>query len=211
MKLLLPLLFVRCIIALPAAGTDPTPGITLDIPTSSGGICFNGSVNTVTKTVNSTTGVFQLVHTLDTFTPWTEPSRTANNQRRNCVANVDIGIPSGYRARANTVGNDVSGYIQLEDAKMSALFIADYSFASNPDSVSSSTLYFVGPMNGRFTRHADVEGKVALSSCGGDTLKTAYRIRGLSASSSSLGYSRRDLEPDDFKWVITTGVEILKC
>ena len=55
-----------------------------------------------------------------------------------------------------------------------------------------------------------MEGKVALSSCGGDNLKTGYRIRGISASSIP-GPATPDPEPDELKWVITSGVEILKC
>jgi hypothetical protein len=66
-------------------------------------------------------------------------------------------------------------------------------------------------MTGRFTRHADQEGKVALSSCNGDTLQTAYWIRAHSGSSTPPGYAGPDPEPDKLEWVIISGVEILRC
>jgi len=48
-----------------------------------------------------------------------------------------------------------------------------------------------------------VIGGVALSSCDGDTLKTSYQIRGSSAGASET--------KEEKKWVITNGIEMLKC
>jgi hypothetical protein len=135
MKLLTSLLLFHCIAAVPTTDIDPIPNIALNNLTSSGGACLNGSVNTVLTTVNSTTGVYQIKYILEAFTPWTEPDRPALEQRKNCKVNVDIGIPSGWRAQANKAGSDISGYLRLADNGTTAHFWAAYSFASNPNSV----------------------------------------------------------------------------
>ena len=135
MKFLTSLLFFHYIAALSTTDIDPIPNITLSNLTSSGGACLNGSVNTVLTTINSTTGVYQMKHILEAFTPWTEPDRPALEQRKNCKVNVDIGIPSGWRAQANKAGSNVSGFLRLAGNETTAHFWAAYSFASNPSSV----------------------------------------------------------------------------
>lgn len=137
MKLLSFLLLIRCITALPAADVEPTPRARLSVPTSDGSACLNGSISTVVKTINSTTGALQMVHTLVGFTPWTAAGKTSPEQSIPCILDVDIGVPEGWRAQANKEGCDVNGYLRLPDTKTSVVFTADYSFASSPDSVVS--------------------------------------------------------------------------
>ena len=140
MKLLTFLLFLRCAIALPTTTLDPIPSITLSNPTSSGGACPNASVNTLVTTINSTTGVYQMKHTLDAFTPWVEIDRVDEGQQRDCFVKADVGIPPGWRAQANKARSDISGYLKLVDDQTTAHFRGSYSFDSNPDSVVSHFL-----------------------------------------------------------------------
>jgi hypothetical protein len=66
-------------------------------------------------------------------------------------------------------------------------------------------------MTGRFTKHADQAGKDALSSCNGDTLQTAFWIRAHSGNPTPPGYTGPDPKPKELEWVVTSGVEILRC
>ncbi|KAF2113632.1 hypothetical protein BDV96DRAFT_633161 [Lophiotrema nucula] len=186
-----------------ALPTDLVPGITF--ASSSLSSCDNGTANTIVKTVDSETGSYQMIHTLDNFEPAQE-----QEQVQLCLVEYSIGIPSGYRARANKDGINVTGYVHLPNAHTSADFTGSYSFASDPKSVSTSTLLLTGPIDGQFSKWLDPneQSRVVKSSCDGDVLKSLYELK---STSSDLAEMKAVGEPDNKKWVIAGGVEILKC
>jgi hypothetical protein len=142
------------------------------------------------------------------------------------MVTMDIGVPSGWKTSVNVRGGDVKGYLLLDD-KTTGVWKASYSFASITGSVSSSSFYccrccidavqslsslsFRGPIDGRFLKHVDAEGQGALSPCGGGTLNVAYQIRLITTGTSWPGYIGPDPELDALRWVVVSGVEVMRC
>ncbi|KAH7128215.1 hypothetical protein B0J11DRAFT_578448 [Dendryphion nanum] len=208
MNLLLYLSLLQGIAALPTTRSDPTPGFTFDSVISSGGACPNGSVSTLVKNNNVSTGIFRIIHTLDAFSPWIQSDGTT---KEDCKLTTNIGVPVGYRARANIDGIVVKGYLKIQDAETSVRFSGQYSFTSDPSVVSETSLVIKGPLDGRFTKIVEAQGRTALSSCTGDNFRTEYSISAINFGSGHTQYSGVQGSTEDLKWVIDSKIEILKC
>ncbi|KAF2466411.1 uncharacterized protein BDR25DRAFT_377543 [Lindgomyces ingoldianus] len=213
MKLTTFLFFLGCAFALPTTNIDPIPRPTITNFTYFGAGCPSGTVSTALYAINSTTGSYQVYTYLDSFTPWAGPHFAIKDSRKICTVNLEVGIAQGWKVRTNNGGSDVKGYLMLLDEKVTGTWRANYSFASaTTGSISSiAAVSFAGPFVGIFIKHADAEGQGVVSPCGGGTLNVEHQVRLSSAGSTYSGYIGPDPGPDELKWTVVSGVEVLRC
>ncbi|KAF1992899.1 hypothetical protein P154DRAFT_540849 [Amniculicola lignicola CBS 123094] len=195
---------------LQAIDIEPIPRPSISNLKFSGNGCPSGSVATALYTVYNTTGSYQVVNTLDSFTPYIGPGTAVRDWSKKCLVNLDISLPLEWRARVNNGGSDVRGFLDLADKDTTGAWKAKYSFPPTTD-VSLSSFTISGPITRRFSRHVDAEGQGVLSPCGGGTLNATYQTSLTRSSSNYYGYVGPDQDPDELIWVLVTRLEVLKC
>ncbi|ORY13845.1 hypothetical protein BCR34DRAFT_252705 [Clohesyomyces aquaticus] len=208
---LLYFLFICSIVAiLPSTASDPIPKPTLRSFGYGGNGCPQGSSPALRLyDVNTTAGSYQLTNYLDYFLAAADLA--TSTERSMCSITVEIATDAGYRLRVNSGGSEVRGSIEIADNTTSAHFRGAY-YWLRPSGVeqSISQLWFTGPVRGDFLKRTPVEGGGVLSDCGGGSLSEGLQVR-LNYTGKRNSYVPPDPDVDGYRWVVVTGIEVLKC
>ena len=137
MKFIIFSLMLGSIAAFPTANSNGAlEPILPRLTASTASECSNSSVSTKVTTLNST--LMRMDQQLDAFGAWPLPGEPTAGLKKSCTVVLTIGVPAGYRARANPKATIVLGYLNVPDEESMVTFTQEYFFTSKPDNIVSS-------------------------------------------------------------------------